>query len=703
MKTEHAEAESDDTTESLNTNGGSIWGWPGALGGMAALFLIVILAYALGSRLAILLAEASGLDGVFFIPAGVTLAFLLRLPRGSWWVVLAGAGLTELVMDLASGWSVSQALGFAAANVVEPLVGATIVMLAVGRLDLARRRHVLWFTLGAVLTGPAIGALIGAAADRLFGADDFLPTFLQWWLGDALGVVVSGSAILVWGSSRDRRSVFSPWGACLILGSALLTVAILTTSDFPLVFSVLIGVVIAGALFGSRAVAMTSLGISLAIALTFTAGPGELIFGLTQATALLLLKLQVGVFTLAGLVVAAESHERELAIRLASTSAIMAEVHAQERKREHDLAVRIQRGLLPDRPLRHEDVVVAARYEAASDLLEVGGDWYDTIQLRDGRIGIVVGDIVGHGIEAMTAMGRLRTAVTALAQLLDDPALLLSELDKFIGSPYGTDYATAFYAVLDPIDGMVHYASAGHPPALMLSPDGELSWLDQAASPPLYGGYQAERGAVFTQMGPGSTLILYSDGLIERRGEALSHGLTRLGREATALLGRSPREICDELVARLGVGSTRADDVVVVALRLSPPAPPPYKGVFPARPEELSQIRSSVRSWMDLGTLPQRVENDLMIVLGEATANVVRHAYRDGDEGSIVIEMTVDSERVNVQVRDSGRWQNPPQGRAEYPATGTTVMRSLSDRFEIEKGSDGTIVSFSLPIRERVR
>jgi anti-sigma regulatory factor (Ser/Thr protein kinase) len=68
-----------------------------------------------------------------------------------------------------------------------------------------------------------------------------------------------------------------------------------------------------------------------------------------------------------------------------------------------------------------------------------------------------------------------------------------------------------------------------------------------------------------------------------------------------------------------------------------------------------------------------------------------------------VIKMTVDSERVNVQVRDSGRWQNPPQGRAEYPATGTTVMRSLSDRFEIEKGSDGTIVSFSLPIRERVR
>lgn len=215
VKTEHAEAKSDDTTESLNTNGGSIWAWPGALGGMAALFLIVILAYALGSRLAILLAEASGLDGVFFIPAGITLAFLLRLPRGAWWVVLAGAGLTELVMDLASGWSVSQALGFAAANVVEPLVGATIVMLAVGRLDLARRRHVLWFTLGAVLTGPAIGALIGAAADRLFGADDFLPTFLQWWLGDALGVVVSGSAILVWGSSRDRRSVFSPVGGML--------------------------------------------------------------------------------------------------------------------------------------------------------------------------------------------------------------------------------------------------------------------------------------------------------------------------------------------------------------------------------------------------------------------------------------------------------------------------------------------------------
>ncbi|MFZ0625491.1 MAG: SpoIIE family protein phosphatase [Acidimicrobiia bacterium] len=675
---------------------GSMWTWPDRIGpiGMPALLALVMVSYGFGSELALLLIEASGLQGVLFIPAGITVAFLLRIPRRHWWIVLLGAGLAEFVMDVGGGLTPSQALGFSVANMAEPLLGAAVVTATCGAVDLARRRQLLWFILGAVIVGPAVGAAIGAGADQLFGGDDWLTTFAQWWLGDALGVILVGSSILAWGSSPDRRSLRSAWGGLLIVGSVALTVVVFSWTDLPIVFSFLVGVVGAGVVFGIRAVAITALAIALTIAIQLTVEGETLIIGLSPASALVLIKMQMAVFTLAGLLVAAESNERELATSVAARAAIEAESLERERKQHHDLAIQLQMGMLPDRLVARPGLDIAARFEAASDILEVGGDWYDTIQLRDGRIGVVVGDVVGHGIDAMISMGRMRTALAALAIHNDNPSSLLTELDEFVGGPDGTGYATVFYAIVDLDRETVEYASAGHPPGLLVSPDGGTQWLDQGQTEPLLGELPIRHHAS-VQLERGSTLVVYTDGLVERRGESLERGLARLEKLISKLADRRPDEICDGLFESLASGPGQDDDVVVLALKNSMD-PQEFYEVFPAVPEMMRTIRSSLRSWISRRGIPESVGEDLLLSVGEATANSARHAYLGALAGKVTVRITLTDDVLNVEISDNGRWRDRSDDHSA--GLGSQIIASLTEDLRVEKTGRGTMVAFRLPV-----
>ena len=133
---------------------------------------------------------------------------------------------------------------------------------------------------------------------------------------------------------------------------------------------------------------------------------------------------------------------------------------------------------------RSPRIALAALYEAGSDVLEVGGDWYDAFELADGRIVLTVGDVVGHGLAAAAAMGQVRTALAALAYHAAGPGELLERLDGFLARTRTTDFATVCYAVLDPATGVVEYASAGHPPMIVVSPAGSTIWLDRRAVGP---------------------------------------------------------------------------------------------------------------------------------------------------------------------------------------------------------------------------
>ena len=238
---------------------------------------------------------------------------------------------------------------------------------------------------------------------------------------------------------------------------------------------------------------------------------------------------------------------------------------------EREIAIGLQRALLPGTLVVPGGVSVSARYEAASEALEVGGDWYDVFLLADGRVALTVGDVVGHGLAAAAAMGQLRTALAALARYTDSPGELLTRLDAFIATTGTTDFATVCYGILDPATGVFEYASAGHPPILLVSPTGETQWLDDGQSPPLCGDDERQRPEAKAILEQGSLLVLYSDGLIERRDELLTDRLERLKTAAGSLGGLPIADVCDQLVVALGVETSRADDVAVLAVASCPP------------------------------------------------------------------------------------------------------------------------------------
>jgi serine phosphatase RsbU (regulator of sigma subunit) len=198
--------------------------------------------------------------------------------------------------------------------------------------------------------------------------------------------------------------------------------------------------------------------------------------------------------------------------------------------------------------------------------LRVGGDWYETVARPDGRIALAVGDVVGHGLDAAATMGRLRTAFAALAQRSDCPAEVLRQMDDFAATVPSARTSTVVCAYLHPETGVLSYASAGHPPILLVSRERGAEFLEEGRSWPLaVPVHGEERGQAHCRLDPGSALVLYSDGLVERRGESISAGLERLREATERLYGAGFHNLADVLIAELTAGESIEDDVVVVS------------------------------------------------------------------------------------------------------------------------------------------
>ncbi len=547
------------------------WSWPDRLPwGPLGLILLTAASYAVGSRLALAFIEETGLSSVFFIPAGVMAALLLRVRVRHWWAIVLAAGAIEALMDFDAGYSRNAIAGYVAANVIGPIFGAVIVKSRCATFDMARLRDFGWFLAGSVIIGTGVAAAIGAGVASAVGDVHFPTQFWQWWLGDALGVILIGSAILVWGPTLDRRPLRSVGGFVLLVGTFVLTVVVVMATHLPLSFLVLIGVTIAGVLFGPRAVAMAALVIAVTKALHVALTEGTTLPGLTEMEALIVIKLRLAIFTLGGFLVAAVVHEREMAIREALEARTRAVEAETAHRMEHNIASRLQQGLLPNAPPDLPGLGVAARFAAGSESMMVGGDWFDVDLLPDGRIGITLGDVGGHGLDATTQMGRLRTSASTLALYTDSPSELLIRLDRYAQGRHAVEYATVSYTILDPATGLITYASAGHPPMLVVSPAGDVYWLDEATSRPLYGDPAPDRPETSFVIEPGSLLIGYTDGLIENLDRDVGIGLKRLEARTREFINRPINEVCDMLFDSLGGDETRRDDVVVLAIRYTP-------------------------------------------------------------------------------------------------------------------------------------
>ncbi|HET8950272.1 MAG TPA: SpoIIE family protein phosphatase [Solirubrobacteraceae bacterium] len=244
----------------------------------------------------------------------------------------------------------------------------------------------------------------------------------------------------------------------------------------------------------------------------------------------------------------------------------------RELDHEHAVAAELQRALLPDRLVTHPAVAGAARYRPADERMRVGGDWYTSAALSSGRLVYAVGDVVGHGLHAAAAMGKLRTGLDALAPMCESAAELLEELDRFARGVAGAEFSTAAVVLFDPATGELRHASAGHPPILLLDAAGDTNYLMGGRSWPLCAAAAQRAGDGVLTILPGDTLLLYSDGLIERPGEALDVGMRRLSDEAAQQHGLGLDDLCEVLLETQTGGRRLRDDVVLLALRRLDPA-----------------------------------------------------------------------------------------------------------------------------------
>ena len=239
---------------------------------------------------------------------------------------------------------------------------------------------------------------------------------------------------------------------------------------------------------------------------------------------------------------------------------------------EQTIAVTLQRSVLPASLPRIEGAQLAARYLPGTAELDVGGDWFDAIPLPDGRLGLVVGDVVGKGVEAAAAMAQLRNGLRAFSLDRLKPASALARLNRLAGESLETTFATLAYAVIDPRKRICRLSSAGHPPPIVAFADGRVELIEGGRGLPLGVAPATRYRQTTVELPLGSILLLYSDGLVERRGHSIDEGLARVS-EAVTDGPRHPEQLVEHIVERL-VGSTeRGDDIALLAFRLLAVAP----------------------------------------------------------------------------------------------------------------------------------
>jgi hypothetical protein len=267
----------------------------------------------------------------------------------------------------------------------------------------------------------------------------------------------------------------------------------------------------------------------------------------------------VGVFT--------EGHAK-LAEGIAGQAAIAID-NARLYAAQRSAAETLQRSILPARLPKLPGLETAARYRPAEVGIEVGGDWYDILELDSGAVALVVGDVVGRGLAAAGIMGQLCHAVRAYALEDPSPGTVLSRLNRFIEKTGEEPFATVVFAVFDPKAGTLRVANAGHPPALMMNSDGTAEFLEHNSGPPIGAVTDNEYAEEVVTLTPGCRLLLYTDGLVEDRLTALSAGLEKL-RQASIKGPEDIEEFCDYVLDRMSVGRDLQDDIAVLAIGAVP-------------------------------------------------------------------------------------------------------------------------------------
>jgi serine phosphatase RsbU (regulator of sigma subunit)/anti-sigma regulatory factor (Ser/Thr protein kinase)/anti-anti-sigma regulatory factor len=375
-------------------------------------------------------------------------------------------------------------------------------------------------------------------------------------------------------------------------------------------------------------------------------------------------------------------------------------------KRSADEVEQAQMSLLPPSLPMLPDLGLSGSYHRASSARAAGGDWYDAVPLGAGRVALVVGDAVGHGVPAAGAMSRLRGAMRSTALRDPSPGVVLAALDDFAAQMDDVEGASVFYGVLDAGTGTLTYGAAGHPPPLVVQADGRTSYLPGTPRPPLGSLPDVTTEISEHVLEQGATLVLFSNGAIASDASVPAEGLDRLADVSRSVL-RAPGAL--DVDAAAGLASAVAegvrrpqgwpDDVAVLVAHRRETVLEPLQLDLVATPAALPGVRRRLGAWLaDLG-MGERDRVGVMVAVGEACANAAEHAYRGAEPGPMSVSAHVDVDGVlTVTVRDEGTWRPPDRDPGDR-GRGLLIMRQLVDTVTLDEQPRGTTVTLGVRLR----
>lgn len=372
----------------------------------------------------------------------------------------------------------------------------------------------------------------------------------------------------------------------------------------------------------------------------------------------------------------------------------MAIQHVRQFESARETSMTLQRAMLP--PVQ-PPTGFAVRYEPAVPPLEIGGDWYDVLPIGDHRIGIVVGDCVGRGLPAAAIMGQLRSSARALFFTGSEPAVLLEQLDaaaSLIPNAYCT---TVFLATLDTESGILRYSNAGHMPAVLAGPGSAPTALTDARSVPLAVRRDEPRPQASHVLPPGSTLMLFTDGLVERKHESIDDGIARAADVLVDTITLPLDAVADAMLRELAPAGGYDDDVAMVIYRHQHA---PLRIESDATADQLVSIRHRLAAWLRAAGVPDELAADIVLVVSEACTNSVEHAYRGNSVGTVRLEGEAVDGEVHIRVADSGSWKKPAADPGNS-GRGLPLIRAISDSVQLDSTPAGTTIdiTFRLPTK----
>jgi serine phosphatase RsbU (regulator of sigma subunit)/anti-sigma regulatory factor (Ser/Thr protein kinase) len=364
-------------------------------------------------------------------------------------------------------------------------------------------------------------------------------------------------------------------------------------------------------------------------------------------------------------------------------------LHARLSDRSRIVIEAFQRTFLPEILPFLPGLRIATRYLPAATAVGVGGDWFDTFFLPAGDIALVIGDVAGHGLPAASLMGKMRNAVRAHALMGGTALDILLRADAFHRHFGEGELVTLLVGLLTTDLRAFRYVSAGHPPPLVVGPEGAAFASDHRANPPLGLPHPPTFVEEEVAMPPGTSVLLYTDGLIERRGESLGSGLERLRSTAEKVMnGPALNDAITDLLEHVIDGPRPADDVALMLVHRDATPATELEFAVDARARSLTMIRRAVTRWLEDLEVPPLVQREIVMAVHEASANVVEHAYGPAG-GTIMIAAKHEEDQVEVLVRDSGTWRGSSRGER---GSGLRLMRGLMDHVLVDTSATGTVV-----------